>query len=93
MDGRLAVFYKGEKLTMIQPAQLGPPQLEVFTPAAHELAGRPVTQPKKKTAAPPAVKKTPKKVKPSVNHPWNRAARAHIERKQGRKRQRQEGSG
>ena len=32
LDGRLALFFKGEKLTMLQPAQLGPPELEQFNP-------------------------------------------------------------
>ena len=60
LDGRLAVFFKGEKLTMLQPTQLGPPKLEQFNPLPSQLA---------------ALKKR-NSVKPAAGHPWRRAQRA-----------------
>lgn len=93
MDGRLAVFYKGQKLTMIQPAELGPPQLEVFIPAERELAGQPAQNTTKETAAPPAALKKPKRTKPAANHPWRRDKKLEMEQKQWRLKQKQKESG
>jgi hypothetical protein len=84
LDGRLAVFFKGEKLAMLQPAQLGPPQLEQFDPHPTELAGQPVGNPKSQPAAPPAAPKKRKHYKPAADHPWRQAQRAAFERKQRR---------
>jgi hypothetical protein len=93
MDGRLAVFYQGQKLTMIQPLQLGPPQLDVFIPADRELAGQPAQNAIKETAAPPAAPKKAKKNKPSANHPWRRDKKLEMEQKQWRLNQKQKDSG
>jgi hypothetical protein len=93
MDGRLAVFYKGQKLTMIQPAELGPPQLDVFIPAERELAGQPAQNATKETAAPPAAPKKPKQNKPAADHPWRRDKKLELEQKEWRLKQKQKGPG
>jgi transposase len=84
MDGRLAVFYKGKKLTMIQPAELGPPKLDLFIPAERELARQPAPITTKEPAAPPAAPLKRQPNKPAADHPWRKAQRAAFERKQQR---------
>lgn len=93
MDGRLAVFYQGQKLTMIQPAQPGPPQLDVFIPAERELAGQPAQNATKETAAPPAAPKKRRSKKPAADHPWRRDKKLEMEQKQWRLKQKQKDPG
>jgi transposase len=75
MDGRLAVVYQRQVLGLLQPAQLGPPRLEQFEPAAKHLASRPVQIP----SPPPANgsdSNSPKQPwKPAANHPWRRSGK------------------
>jgi hypothetical protein len=89
MDGRLAVFYKGQKLTMIQPAELGPPQLDVFNPAEHERAGQPAHNATREAAAPPAAPVERTTRKPAANHPWRRDKKLELEEKQWLLKQKQ----
>ena len=73
MDGRLAVVYRGQVLGMFQPAQLGPPRLAQFEPAARHLArlSKPALSPPASTDG--AAKKAPRVYhKPAVDHPWRR---------------------
>jgi hypothetical protein len=84
LDGRLAVFFKGEKLTTLHPAQLGPPKLEQFEPHPSELAGLTGDNAKRKPSAPPAAPAKPNTYKPAANHPWRQAQRVAFERKQRR---------
>lgn len=93
MDGRLAVVYKDQVLGLIQPAQLGPPRLDVFVPAEYELAGQPTKNSMKETAAPPVALKKPKVYKPAANHPWRRDKNLELERKQWGLKQKQKYSG
>jgi transposase len=93
IDGRLAVFLKGEKLTMLQPAQLGPPRLEQFEPHPSELAGPMVDNAKSQPSALPAAPKKHKQYKPAADHPWRKAQRAAFERKQRRLRKEQKEPG
>jgi hypothetical protein len=84
MDGRLAVVYKGEVLGMLQPAQLGPPRLEEFTPAPQHLAYQ--ASPAKTRDQPPAPKPEAESAraynKPAYDHPWRRQGRASYRRRQ-----------
>jgi transposase len=73
MDGRLAVVYQDRILGLIQPAQLGPPRLEQFVPAAQPLPIRPpkaVLSPLDSEPGQPVIPSPPKSVKPSPDHPW-----------------------
>lgn len=74
MDGRLAVVHQGQMLGMFQPAQLGPPHLEAFEPAAHHLVAPqqpPVTS--QPVSANGAANKSPRVYrKPPADHPWRR---------------------
>ncbi|HSM58772.1 MAG TPA: ISNCY family transposase [Candidatus Sulfomarinibacteraceae bacterium] len=74
MDGRLAVVHQGQMLGLFQPAQLGPPHLEAFEPAAHHLVApqqRAVTsQPVSANGA--AIKSPRVYRKPPADHPWRR---------------------
>lgn len=74
MDGRLAVVYKHQVLGMLQPAQLGPPRLEQFEPAAKHLANRlpPVQIPSPPPSNGSIVGSSQKPRKPDQNHPWRR---------------------
>lgn len=78
MDGRLAVVYQGQVLGLLQPAQLGPPQLETFEPAAQHLGQErgPVPQPTPASVSASANHATPKQPrtphKPAADHPWRR---------------------
>lgn len=74
MDGRLAVVYGDHILGLLQPAQLGPPRLEQFVPAAQP---SPVHSPEADVSprapepgqsAPPP----PRPAKPSPDHPWRK---------------------
>ncbi len=83
MDGRLAIVYKGQLLGKLQPAQLGPPRLEEFTPAPQYLAPRMLSavtsvQP----PAPKPVAETAQTKKPAYDHPWRRQGRASYRRRQ-----------
>jgi transposase len=73
MDGRLAVVYNGQVLGLLQPAQLGPPRLEQFEPAAKHLAN---PLPPVQIPSPPpsngAMLASQKPRKPDKNHPWRR---------------------
>lgn len=93
LDGRLAVFYKGQKLTMIQPAQLGPPKLEQFDPLPSELAGPTVDNAKSQPSALPAAPVKRKKYKPPANHPWRRDKKLELEQKKWRLKQQHNDSG
>jgi transposase len=93
LDGRLAVFHKGQKLTMIQPAHLGPPKLEQFDPLPSELTGPTADNTKNQTSAPPAAPVKRNQYKPPENHPWRRDKKLELERKQWQLRQKQKGSG
>jgi hypothetical protein len=83
MDGRLAVVYKGKVLGMLQPAQLGPPRLEEFTPAPQHLARRasPAVTPDQPPASMP-VAASARDYKPAYDHPWRRQGRASYRRRQ-----------
>jgi hypothetical protein len=87
MDGRLAVVYKHQVLGLLQPAQLGPPRLEQFEPAAQHLASRlppiqiPSPSPSNGSVSKPS--RTPNK--PDYNHPWRRQGRSNIRRLQQEK--------
>lgn len=87
MDGRLAVVYKHQVLGLLQPAQLGPPRLDQFEPAAQHLASRlppiqiPSPSPSNGSVSKPS--RTPNK--PDYNHPWRRQGRANIRRLQQEK--------
>jgi hypothetical protein len=73
MDGRLAAVYQEQVLALFQPAQLGPPRLEQFEPAARHLVAA-LTLPASPHASPNgATKRTPRvHHKPSADHPWRR---------------------
>jgi len=87
MDGRLAVVYKRQVLGLIQPAQLGPPRLEKFEPAAKHLANplTPIQIPSSPSSngSELAPSKVPRK--PDYNHPWRRQGRASYRRRQQQK--------
>ena len=83
MDGRLAIVYKGQVLGKLQPAQLGPPRLEEFTPASQHLAHR--ASPAVTSDQPPAPKPVAESApvrKPAYDHPWRRQGRASYRRRQ-----------
>lgn len=83
MDGRIAVVYKGQVLGRLQPAQLGPPRLEEFTPAPQHLAGKvsPVVT-ADQPPAPKPVAESARAKKPAYDHPWRRQGRASYRRRQ-----------
>jgi hypothetical protein len=92
MDGRLAVVYKGQVRCLLQPAQLVPPRLEQFDPAAQHLAPQiPKAAAQSHTSTngsgngPP---RTP--AKPDNDHPWRRQGRAAYRRRQQLKEQNQQ---
>jgi transposase len=74
MDGRLAVVYQDRVLGLIHPAQLGPPRLEQFVPAAQHVPGPPPVELLSSLDPEPGAPVSPagKPVKPSPNHPWRR---------------------
>ena len=83
MDGRLSIVYKGQVLGKLQPAQLGPPRLEEFTPASQHLAHQApplVTLDQPPASKPVAVSARAKK--PAYDHPWRRQGRAAYRRRQ-----------
>ena len=91
MDGRLAVVYKGQVLGKLQPAQLGPPRLEEFTPAPQHLARR--ASPAVTSDQPPAPKpvaESARAKKPAYDHPWRRQGRASYRRRQQMEKQKQQ---
>ena len=92
MDGRLTVVYKGEVLGTLQPAQLGPPRLEEFTPAPQHLARRypPVVTPDQPPAPKPVAESAPTYTKPAYDHPWRRQGRASYRRRQQLEEQKQQ---
>ena len=90
MDGRLAVYYQGQKLATVQPAQLGPPKLEQFVPHPSELAGQTADNAKSQSAALPAAPKQRKQYKPAADHPWRLAQKAAFERKQRHQKHQEE---
>jgi transposase len=71
MDGCLALVYQGQPLALFQPAELGPPRLQQFTPAPHHLAPTTVPAPDPPPNGQPADKPSPPR-KPASNHPWRR---------------------
>lgn len=84
MDGRLAVVYQQQLLGLIQPAQLGPPRLEQFVPAARHLPRQtPVEVVSSLGSQPPpsAMPATPRPPKPSPDHPWRKGWRSDNPRK------------
>jgi hypothetical protein len=84
MDGRLAVVYKRQVLGLLQPAQLGPPRLEQFEPAAQHLANRlpPVQIPSPPPSNGSELTSSKASRKPDYNHPWRRQGRASYRRRQ-----------
>jgi transposase len=68
MDGRLAVRYQGQPLTIFEPTEPGPPRVERFCPKPEAPASKPA-QPVR-TPAPPTASRPP--AKPAANHPWRR---------------------
>ena len=89
MDGRLTVVYKRQVLGSIQPAQLGPPRLEQFVPAAKHLANRlppvQILSPPPSNGSKLTSSKEPRK--PDYNHPWRRQGRATYRYRQQQKEQ------
>jgi transposase len=82
MDGRLAIVYKGQLLGKLQPAQLGPPRLEEFTPAPQHLAHqRPPLETPDQPPAPKPVAESAQAKKPAYDHPWRRQGRASFRRR------------
>ena len=80
MDGRLAVAYQGRVLGMFQPAQLGPPRLEMFEPAPQHLASLPPQKPVPVTNG--TAGKTPRIYpKKPRSHPWKRGYEQRMARK------------
>jgi len=84
MDGRLAVVYKRQVLGLLQPAQLGPPRLEQFEPAAQHLANPlpPVQIPSPPPSNGSELTSSKASRKPDYNHPWRRQGRASYRRRQ-----------
>ncbi|MGW8318301.1 MAG: hypothetical protein ACWGPS_03575, partial [Candidatus Promineifilaceae bacterium] len=80
MDGRLAIVYHDQVLGLLQPAQLGPPRLEVFEPAPQHLAPRSRPTPSPANGSPAAPPRT--YAKPDYNHPWRREGRAFYRQRQ-----------
>jgi transposase len=80
MDGRLALFYQGHQLTRFQPASLGPPRLDEFTPAAMHLAHPPPPSSDSLSAAtpqdPPSDNEPARK--PPANHPWRQGVNRRL---------------
>lgn len=73
MDGRLAVYYQGQKVTTLQPAQLGPPHLEQFDPAPEHLASLPaIPAASSSEQSSGRDKKERTYTKPAANHPWRK---------------------
>jgi transposase len=89
MDGRLTVVYKRQVLGSIQPAQLGPPRLEQFVPAAKHLANRlpPVQIPSPPPSNGSKLTSSKEPRKPDYNHPWRRQGRATYRYRQQQKEQ------
>lgn len=79
MDGRLAIVYGDQFLSLLQPVQLGPPRLEQFTPAPLHLAvaSLPIQLP----AAPLPATHSPGSSPPAYDHPWRRQGRAALHRR------------
>lgn len=87
MDGRLAVVYQEQVLGLLQPAQLGPPRLEKFTPAPRHLASQPLSTPQPLPALPAT---QPNVSSPAPDHPWRRQGHAAFQRRQLQQDQKQE---
>ena len=68
MDGRLAVSYQGQLLTIFEPAEPGPPRVERFCPKPEAPSSQPAEP--VRTPVPPTAARPP--VKPAANHPWRR---------------------
>lgn len=68
MDGRLAVRYQGQLLTIFEPAEPGPPRVERFCPKPEAPSSKPAEP--VRTPAPPTASRP--RVKPAANHPWRR---------------------
>jgi transposase len=91
MDGRLAVVYKGQVLGKLQPAQLGPPRLEEFTPAPQHLARQvPPVVTADQPPAPKPVAESARAKKPAYDHPWRRQGRASYRRRQQKEKLKQQ---
>lgn len=84
MDGRLDILYQGQVVGRFQPARLGPPRLEVFEPAPHHLVTQPPSANSLSSSTGPAPSTAHIYKKPAPNHPWHRAAKAEMDRKQVR---------
>ena len=67
-DGRLAVRYQGQLLTIFEPSEPGPPRVERFCPKPEAPSSKPA-QPVRMPAPPTALRPP---VKPAANHPWRR---------------------
>ena len=91
MDGRLAVVYDDLVLGLLQPAQLGPPRLEQFAPAAQHRPApslpSPPQTPAPLSSPPPADSSLST---PAYDHPWRRQGRATFQRRQQRRHEQQE---
>jgi transposase len=83
MDGRLAVVYQQQVLGLIQPAQLGPPRLEQFVPAAQFVPRPPPVELISSLNPEPADPGSPARqpVKPSPDHPWRKGWRSNNSKK------------
>jgi transposase len=76
MDGRLAVFYQSELLTVFEPAEPGPPRVERFCPKPADTTPSfkpvqpvaPTDLPAEARSAPPTSARPA--AKPAANHPW-----------------------
>jgi hypothetical protein len=67
MDGCLAVYYRGERLALFEPAEPAAPRVECFRAKQQPVVIPPPTSP------PPAAPTAPHPLpKPAANHPWRR---------------------
>jgi len=83
MDGRLAVVYQGRLFGLLQPAQLGPPHLEIFVPASSHIAvpHTSTTPLSSESTNGPGPKTQRTYTKPDYNHPWRRQGRASYQKR------------
>jgi len=69
LDGRLAVYYQGQRLVVFEPAERGAPRVGKFTPAAQPEPSPPASV-ELETEKP--LKAARPRPKPAANHPWRR---------------------
>lgn len=90
LDGRLAVVYGDRLLGLLQPAHLGPPRLEQFTPAPQHLATRSLPSPQPAAPHPTPQPAGAHSSIPAPDHPWRRQGRAALQRRQQQRQEQQE---